>query len=86
MMILRNNKKRIFARSLFYKVLFFFTRPNNLVLCEHFSHKNILLLVSVIFTQKKEKNLFFIPNVEKKRSSLNSKKLDLLYRIHYTIY
>lgn len=86
MMIVQKNNKRIFWRSLFYKVLYFFAKPNNLVLYEAFSYKNILLLISVVFTQKKEKILIFIPNFEEKRSFFTKRKLRLLYRVYYTLY
>ena len=85
MIVLKNNR-RIFWRSLFYKVLYFFTKPNNLVLYEYFSYKNILLLISVVFTQKKEKILIFLPNFEEEGSFLTKRKLRLLYRVNHTLY
>lgn len=66
--------------------MYFFTKPNNLVLYEYFSYKNILLLISVVFTQKKEKILIFVPNTEEARSFFSKRKLRLLYKVNYTLY
>lgn len=74
-MIFQKINKIVSLKGLFYKVLYFFTKPNNLVLLGFSPNKNILLLVSIIFTRVGKNFLNFDVN------SLNSKWIFLIYKI-----